>query len=289
MQLLASCLYITQSVKQRSGGQLRIILLHQKLCMTHARKLLLSLCMAALEHLVHLLQVRGSPQHAPALSSTPQHRSNESLAAQTAADKAAAELIAAEQLVAIRQQQACVRTARTKVKKQKQKLAEQSLIGVTDFSKSAQGGQLAKFDCLAGKHPTNIDAMVSLLVQPLPDSAPPQSAHDTQALYFVVSGVMSMSISKKPSEGYGSSKSGYHMAQEHLCWMLQQSGSAMGWAATKFRQFELRNQFLRRGATNVQDALLPHHQGASPASLYLCMFSSRRYVLEYTFQGLLLV
>ena len=58
----------------------------------------------------------------------------------------------------------------------------------------------------------------------------------------------------------------------------------MGWAATLFRQFELRKQFHRRGPTNAEDALLSHHQGDKPASLQLPLptFSQRHRMLEYS-------
>ena len=123
---------------------------------------------------MYLLQVRRSPQRTPAESPAAQSVLHESLAAQTAADKAAAELIAEEQLAAIRQQQACVRTTRMKAKRQKHK--QECQPGHTNFNKSAKGGQLAKSDCLAGKHAINVDAVVSLLVQPLLDRSPLQLA-----------------------------------------------------------------------------------------------------------------
>lgn len=116
---------------------------------------------------MYLLQVRRSPQRAPAESPALQSVSSESLAAQTAADKAAAELIAEEQLAAIRLQQGCVRTALMKAKKQKHK--QESQPGHTNSKQSAKGKQLAKSDCLEGEHAIHIDAVVSLLVQSLLD------------------------------------------------------------------------------------------------------------------------
>lgn len=123
---------------------------------------------------MYLLQVRRSPQRAPAESPALQSVPSESLAAQTAANKAAAELIAEEQLAAIRLQQGCVRTALMKAKKQKHK--QESQPGRTSSSKIEQGGQLAESDCLEGERAINIDAVVSLLVQLLLDRSSLQSA-----------------------------------------------------------------------------------------------------------------
>ena len=92
--------------------------------------------------------------------------SDESLAAQTAADMAAAELIAEEQLAAIRQQQAGIKAAHMKAQKLKHKLVEEPRHSRTSSDKSTKKGQLAHTDSLAGNHAIDIDAVVSLLVHP---------------------------------------------------------------------------------------------------------------------------
>lgn len=120
--------------------------------------------LAALEHLDNLLQVRRSPQRVPAASCTPQDVSDESLAAQTAADMAAAELIAEEQLAAIQHQQAGIKAAHMKAQKQKHKLAQESRHSRSKSDKSTKEGQLAQTSGLADKHAIDIDAVVSLLV-----------------------------------------------------------------------------------------------------------------------------
>ena len=175
MQVLSSCLCIIQSVTHKSGCQLSFILAHMSLCV--CPKFLLKR-LGAIEHVMYLLQVRRSPQHAPAVSPTSQNMSNESLTAQAAANKAAAELIAEEQLAAIQQQQACIKTICDKAKKQKQKLAQKSQPGRTDSNRSAKGGQSPKSGHLASNYPINIDAVVSLLMQPLPHNSLLHLAHD---------------------------------------------------------------------------------------------------------------
>ena len=111
---------------------------------------------------VNLLQVRRSPQRLQAVHPTLQNAPDESLAAQRAADKAAAELIAEEQVAAIRQQQACMRAAHTKAKKQEPRHNSQkgSQGHHTIHNKDASSSPAAYADSLVPIHAINIDAVV---------------------------------------------------------------------------------------------------------------------------------
>lgn len=134
-----------------------------------ACELLLELC-GSHGNCVSLLQVRRSPQGPHAVPHTVQHALDDSPAAQLAADRAAAELIAEEQTAAIRHQQACIRAAHTKAKKQelRRNSQEGSQHHHTIDTKGASVAASAHADNLATTHAINIDAVVYGLVHGTP-------------------------------------------------------------------------------------------------------------------------
>lgn len=131
---------------------------------------LLALAKTVWQPFVSLLQVRRSPQGPHAVPHTLQHALDDSPAAQLAADRAAAELIAEEQTAAIRHQQACSRAAHTKAKKQE--LRRNSQEGSQDHhtvhNKGTSVAPSAHADGLAATLSINIDAMVCGLAHNTP-------------------------------------------------------------------------------------------------------------------------
>lgn len=135
-----------------------------------------------------LLQVRRSPQRVHAVSVTVQNAPDDSLAAQLAADRAAAELIAEEQIAAIRHQQACIRAAHTRAKKQelRQNNQERSQQHQTIDNKGAKDVATSQAYTPALTQLINTDTMVPGLAH---DTTVQQQAHDHAAVCMCLQSV----------------------------------------------------------------------------------------------------